>query len=276
VKFRLLNVFAESRFGGNPLAVVEDAGALGAGEMQSIARQFNLSETAFLLPSDRAAARVRIFTPSYEMAFAGHPTLGAAEVVRMLGQASDRFDLELNAGLVSVAHEAGIWWLRSIAATSRTITAAPEQLAAMLELPICALSEPRLWLNTGNEQPMIPLTSVEHVRACRPVPERVAQHCRNAKGQPKLFVFARTEFGFVARYFAMTNSGVLYEDPGTGSAAANLGAWWRIVHGDAPLHAEIHQGDVIDRPCRLYLRVHDRSTTVGGRVRMVGRGELLL
>lgn len=244
--------------------------------MQRIAAQFDLPETAFLSPSDRAAARVRIFTPSYEMAFAGHPTLGSAEVVRMLGQAGDRFDLELNAGLVPVACEAGIWWLRSHPATSRTVTATREQLAETLELSTSALSEPRLWLNAGNEQPMIPLTSVEHVLACRPVPERVAQHCRNALGQPKLYVFARTDFGFVARYFAMTNGGVLYEDPGTSSAAANLGAWCRIVHGDAPLRAEIHQGDVIERPCRLYLRVHDRSTTVGGRVRMVGRGELLL
>ena len=85
LRFRLLNVFAETRFGGNPLAVFEDGSGLDAHLMQSIARQFNLSETTFILPSATAAARVRIFTPDFEMPFAGHPVLGTAEVVRALG-----------------------------------------------------------------------------------------------------------------------------------------------------------------------------------------------
>ena len=81
--FRILNVFArEGRLTGNPLCVFEDGTGLDAATMQALARQFNLSETTFILPSDKANARVRIFTPSYEMPFAGHPTLGTAHVVR--------------------------------------------------------------------------------------------------------------------------------------------------------------------------------------------------
>ena len=82
--FRIVNVFAEERLGGNPLAVFEDAGGLDEASMQALALQFNLSETTFILPSAKASARVRIFTPTFEMPFAGHPTLGTAHVVRAL------------------------------------------------------------------------------------------------------------------------------------------------------------------------------------------------
>jgi predicted PhzF superfamily epimerase YddE/YHI9 len=80
----LVNVFTRGRepLSGNPLCVFEDGRGLDAATMQALARQFNLSETTFILPSETAAARVRIFTPSYEMQFAGHPTLGTAHVCR--------------------------------------------------------------------------------------------------------------------------------------------------------------------------------------------------
>lgn len=77
--FRLLSVFAESTFGGNPLCVFEDARDLDEATMQALAVQFNLSETTFVLPSDRAHARVRIFTPGHEMSFCrpSHARYGA-------------------------------------------------------------------------------------------------------------------------------------------------------------------------------------------------------
>src|SRR3546814_11895256 len=73
--FRLLNVFADTTFGGNPLCVFEDARGLDDQAMLDLARQFNLSETTFILPAAPAHARVRIFTPASELRFAGHPTL---------------------------------------------------------------------------------------------------------------------------------------------------------------------------------------------------------
>ena len=83
--FRIVNVFArDARLTGNPLAVFEDARGIDEATMQALARQFNLSETTFILPSAQATARVRIYTPAYEMPFAGHPTLGTAHVVRAL------------------------------------------------------------------------------------------------------------------------------------------------------------------------------------------------
>jgi len=80
--FRIVNVFAEERLTGNPLAVLEDARGLDDASMQALALQFNLSETTFLLPSASADAKLRIFTPAKELPFAGHPTLGSAYFVR--------------------------------------------------------------------------------------------------------------------------------------------------------------------------------------------------
>ena len=91
--FRLLNVFTEGDdpFSGNPLCVFEDARGLSEAEMQGLARQLNLSETTFVTPPvGEETATVRIFTPSYEMPFAGHPTLGTAAVVSDLAGGRDR------------------------------------------------------------------------------------------------------------------------------------------------------------------------------------------
>ena len=86
LRFHTLDVFTDRRFGGNPLAVVHDADGLDGTEMQRIAREFNLSETVFVLKPERPAhsARVRIFTPAAELAFAGHPTVGAAVLLAEL------------------------------------------------------------------------------------------------------------------------------------------------------------------------------------------------
>src|SRR5579863_5352963 len=102
--YRLMNVFTRDGqpLSGNPLCVFEDGSGLDTATMQALARQFNLSETTFLLPSERADARVRIFTPGYEMPFAGHPTLGSAAVCRALMRGGDALTLELQAGVIAV------------------------------------------------------------------------------------------------------------------------------------------------------------------------------
>lgn len=274
IRYRLLNVFAETTFGGNPLAVIEDGSGLSDSDMQHVARQFNLSETTFLLPSDRAAARVRIFTPTYEMPFAGHPTLGTAQVVRELFGAGDRFELEMQAGLIPVESENGRWTLTANPPTYRPMDAMPAELAAMLGLPIEAIAGPALWVNCGTEQPMIPLASVEHVHACRPVPALVSTYSVNIAGNAQAYVFARTPDGFESRYFWITDGDSISEDPGTGSACANLGGWWQATEGDKPLDARITQGTVINRPNLLALTVRDGRIRVGGRVIELGAGEL--
>lgn len=274
VQYRLLNVFAETPFGGNPLAVIEDGSALSDGEMQLIARQFNLSETTFLLPSNCAAARIRIFTPTYEMAFAGHPTLGSAQVVSELLAAGERFQLEMEAGIIPVQADSGRWTLVANTPIVRPMEASPAELAAMLNLPVAAIASPALWVNCGTEQPMIPLTSVNYVHACRPDPVLMSKFSTNSSGQAKTYVFARTQDGFEARFFWMADKTSISEDPGTGSACANLGGWWLATEGAKPLDAIINQGTFINRPNVLTLQVRDGKIQVGGRVIEIGSGEL--
>ena len=117
--FRLVNVFAESPLAGNPLCVFEDARELDDTTMQALALQFNLSETTFLLPSASATARVRIFTPTFEMPFAGHPTLGTAHVVRDLLSAGDALTLEMKAGVIPVTAAGDVWTLQANAPKHR-------------------------------------------------------------------------------------------------------------------------------------------------------------
>ncbi|MBO8525776.1 PhzF family phenazine biosynthesis protein, partial [Staphylococcus aureus] len=111
--FRLLNVFAESTFGGNQLAVFEDGHGLDDATMQAIGRQFNLSEITFIFPdeADGATARLRIFTPDYEMPFAGHPSLGTAQVVRELYGPGNELTLRCQSGIVSLTAQDEGWSL---------------------------------------------------------------------------------------------------------------------------------------------------------------------
>ena len=108
--FVQVDVFTDRPFGGNPLAVVLEGRGLSDGEMQAIAREMNVSETSFVLPPTRrrGAARVRIFTPSLELAFAGHPTVGTAWVLASHGRlapGTTRFALEEGIGPVPVELE---------------------------------------------------------------------------------------------------------------------------------------------------------------------------
>jgi len=159
--FRLLNVFAQPGvpFTGNPLCVFEDARGFDAATMQALAQQFNLSETTFLLPSASANARVRIFTPRYEMPFAGHPTLGSAAVCRALGLGGDALKLELAAGIIPVIADEQRWTLTANAPSWRELTLPAAELAPLLGLEAQDLLERPLWVKSGREQLIVPLAS---------------------------------------------------------------------------------------------------------------------
>src|SRR6188472_602646 len=153
LKFRILNVFTAggARLSGNPLCVVEDGSELDGTAMQTLARQFNLSETTFILPSKRAAALVRIFTPAYEMPFAGHPTLGTAHVCRVLGLGGDQLGLEMRAGIIPVSAHGDHWTLRAAPSTTRLVDAPPPELAKLLGLEPADIGFQPLWVKSGRE-----------------------------------------------------------------------------------------------------------------------------
>jgi len=175
--FRLVNVFTYNRgaLTGNPLCVFEDAAAFDARLMQALARQFNLSETTFILPSANAAAGVRIFTPTYEMPFAGHPTLGTAHVCRALGLGGDSLRLEMQAGLITVRAQGDRWTLSAPTPTWREVEDSTDVLAAALGLERRDIGERPLWIKAGKEQLVVPLTSIEAVRRVSPQPQALRQ-----------------------------------------------------------------------------------------------------
>ncbi|EEG09501.1 PhzF family phenazine biosynthesis protein [Pseudogulbenkiania ferrooxidans] len=262
--FQLVNVFAESHFGGNPLAVFTDAEGLDDAAMQAIARQFNLSETVFLFPSSKAAARLRIFTPSYEMPFAGHPTLGSAAVLHRLGRAGDDFVLQTEAGPIPLTQRDGVFTLQANAATARPSGLGLADTAAMLGLAEADIVAAPEWLDTGTEQLLVRIASREAVLAARPDPQLFMQRATLQPGRSVAYLWHEGDNVATVRLF-FEQHGAVIEDPGTGSACANLGGWCAL-NGRHPLAWRIEQGHAIDR-----LNVLQLSVDAAGRVRVGGR-----
>jgi len=275
--YRIVNVFTSGRaaLSGNPLCVFEKAQAFDTPRMQALALQFNLSETTFILPSDRATARVRVFTPAYEMPFAGHPTLGTAHVCRALGLAGDRLTLEMQAGIIPVRADGDRWTLTAHTPTWREVAEPRLTLAAMLGLEEQDIGERPLWVNAGSEQLIVPLTSEAAVRHVRVRMELLAQFA-SVSGRSMAYVFAPVGAGLLARFFFPKGSSVL-EDPATGSAAANLGGWCVAMGRQLPCELEISQGEYTGRSAALRLRVDaERQVHVSGEVIELGRGTVNL
>ena len=275
-EYRLVNVFAESPLAGNPLCVFEDARDLDDATMQALALQFNLSETTFVLPSSTATARVRIFTPTFEMPFAGHPTLGSAHVVRDHMSAGDALTLEMKAGVIPVTARGDVWTLQANAPAHRAPAASRAELASMLGLAVADLgAAPALWVDTGSDQLVVPLASFAAVRRATPRAEALLAHGSNGQ-RAMAYVFAREGERVLSRFF-FPKHGSVVEDPGTGSACANLGGWLLATHATLPQKLTIDQGEAVGRPCRLGLEVTtDRRIFVSGRVIEIARGTLTL
>ena len=275
--YRIVNVFTQGDdpFSGNPLCVFESAESLDTPRMQALARQFNLSETTFILPSTRANARVRIFTPSYEMPFAGHPTLGTAHVCRALGLAGDTLTLEMQAGLIPVHATQRRWTLQANAPSWREVREPRAMLAAMLGIDEHGIGERPLWVKAGSEQLIVPLSNEAAVRRARPRPDLLAQLASD-DGASMAYIFAPMGRLLLARFFFPQGPAVI-EDPATGSATANLGGWCLAMGRTLPCEFEISQGEYAGRPSTLVLRVDvERRILVSGDVIELGRGAITL
>jgi trans-2,3-dihydro-3-hydroxyanthranilate isomerase len=278
LRFRILNVFTTNgeKLSGNPLCVFEDGSQLDATQMQALARQFNLSETTFILPSKRAAAQVRIFTPAYEMPFAGHPTLGTAHVCRALGLGGEQLGLEMRAGIIPVTANGDHWTLRAQPSTSRLIDLQPAEIARLLGLESGDIGFQPLWVKAGKEQLIIPLTSEAAVRRARPRPE-IFDRLKSSDGQGMAYVFASAGGKKILSRFFFPDGAAVLEDPATGSACANLGGWFVAMGRRPPLEFEIFQGEFVGRPSTLQLEVNaDKEVFVGGDVIEIGSGQLIL
>jgi trans-2,3-dihydro-3-hydroxyanthranilate isomerase len=288
--FVTVDVFTNQRFGGNPLAVFPDARGMSDAEMQSLAAEFNLSETTFVLPPDDSAntARVRIFTRTTEMPFAGHPNVGTGYVLAQQGRDKNgKLLFEELAGLVEVQIERD----RSGAPVGATI-AAPQPLSLGVELPVeeiaaCAgltasevivAAHRPVQASLGN--PFV-IAEVEAAALKRAAPDIAAFRksvTRESalKGRLGLYLYAHEGEGRVqARMFAPL--GGTFEDPATGSAAGPLGALLLSLSSDAEKRLDIHQGVVMGRPSLLQVVARRGAdgirATIAGQCVPVLRGE---
>lgn len=275
VQYQLVNVFAtETLFSGNPLAVFTNASAISETEMAALGQQMNLSEITFVTPSDEADAQVRIFTPSYEMPFAGHPTLGTAFV---LANGRSQLTLKMKAGIIPVAC-AGEQITLTANAPSYRGAPASEQIAAALGIAPEQISGTPRFVNCGTEQLIVPLANAASVAQCSLNLALFEPVARNLEGRAGALVWARQRNDdgretIIARYF-WSQHGQASEDFGTGSACANLGGWLLAENTPTPFALTMEQGHGIHRIARLQLHVDaEQRIHVRGRVVAIGRGE---
>ncbi len=288
--FVTVDVFTNQRFGGNPLAVFPDASGMSDAEMQSLAAEFNLSETTFVLPPDDPAntARVRIFTRTTEMPFAGHPNVGTGYVLAQQGRDKNgKLLFEELAGLVEIEIERN----ESGGPVGATI-AAPQPLSLGVELPVeeiaaCAglktdevivQSHRPIQASLGN--PFV-IAEVEATALKRAAPDIAAFRksvTRESalKGRLGLYLYAHEGEGRVqARMFAPL--GGTFEDAATGSAAGPLGALLLSLSSDAEKRLDIRQGVVMGRPSLLQVVARRGAdgirATIAGQCVPVLRGE---
>jgi trans-2,3-dihydro-3-hydroxyanthranilate isomerase len=286
LRFRILNVFArEGRLTGNPLCVVEDGSDLDPREMQALARQFNLSETTFILPSSGGAtARVRIYTPAYEMPFAGHPTLGTALHLYASQPGSEQsaeITLDLKVGKVPVRFTANsenagrhrvdgqvfgemrqrdpeFGPMLAREEVARVIGIAADEIPPEWPVQIVSTGLPFAILGIRSQKALANLT-FSHAQA--------AEFLKNTEA--KFFYLLcpeRHEGRLEARARMFFYGG---EDPATGSAAG-CAASWLVQHGIANSDEEvvIRQGVEMGRPSEI----HVRATRDGDRVTNVRVG----
>jgi trans-2,3-dihydro-3-hydroxyanthranilate isomerase len=287
------DVFTATRFGGNQLAVVLDGQGLSTEQMQTIAREFNYSETTFVLPPDHRAhtARVRIFTPGAEMPFAGHPTVGTAFVLASLGiVGADVNDIvfEENIGAVPVMIERKDGQVVRCTLTAPknpwvvTFDFSPSGAAQLLGVSQSQLHAtlPMAAMSTGSELLIVPLVDRAALSACRlstAAWDLASPITRHQQFYPCAIDAAR-KTAYV-RMFAPAH-GVL-EDPATGSAAATFAGYLAqyIDTQDGDHDWTVIQGVEMGRPSELQLRYtrtgHAASNVrVGGAAVMVMQGEL--
>ena len=280
--YLVYDVFTEAAFGGNPLAVFPDAGGLPEPQLQKIAREFNFSETSFVLPAEDAAhdAKVRIFTPKRELAFAGHPTVGTAIALAGLGSVGREMVLELGVGPIPVAVDGTRAEFATRVPLETASAAPPEALAACLGLPASAIRTDRytpVEASLGTAFTLVELTDRKALDNAFPVIDAFRAAASDAE-RLSILAYVRDSDRIEARMFAPL--GGIPEDPATGSAAAALAAFLGKTDG-ASQPFTISQGVKMGRPSRIEATVtvengEPAEVTIAGHAVKVMEGRLTL
>ncbi len=294
-RFVTLDVFTSRRFAGNPLAVVLDSGGLEQNAMQTIAGEFNLSETVFVLPPEKAGhrARYRIFTPKRELPFAGHPTVGTAVLLASLdgGKSPSSFILECNVGPVPCRVEpsgadtgqatfdlpalpAEVGPVPPIQTLATALGLSPDDIGFGKFVPAC-------W-SAGVPYTFLPLKNLDAVHRAKPVLAQF-ETALSAPGHGSVFVFtaetAEAGSSFHARMFAPPFG--IFEDPATGSAVAAFAGYLTRYAGlkDGEHRMIIEQGYEMGRPSLIDLILTLAggvltAASIGGAAVMVSEGTI--
>jgi trans-2,3-dihydro-3-hydroxyanthranilate isomerase len=300
VDYLTVDVFTRTRFTGNPLAVIPDARGLSDAQMQRIAAEFNYSESTFVLPpeDDANTARVRIFTPTAELPFAGHPNVGTGYVLGRQGElfgraVPDTLRFEERAGLVEIAlvrEEGAVVGARIAAPRPLEIVHSLDSatVAACASLEIADLQPGGMapvMASVGLAFAFAELASLDALARARPNEAAFAVaegRYPNDDDRFSLFLFHRlSETHLRARMFAPLSK--TWEDPATGSASAALAA--RLLslrpERDVAVQLVIEQGVEMGRPSRIVLDIAriagvDQPVRVSGECVEVMSGRLRL
>jgi len=296
--YEIVDVFTDRPFTGNPLAVVYDAEELSTGQMQALAREFNLSETIFVLPAEAPGAtyRVRIFTPGAEMPFAGHPSVGAAVTLLRAGRiGAGRVVQECGAGLLPVeVSESGTATLTGGTPHIGDALDAPALLAmvGLTEADLARPSRPGAPDLAGPSGPGA-ADPAPRVAGCglnfgylpvRPEAVAKARPVGGAPPAPQVSVFSWDADTATAHARVFCPDLAVPEDPATGSAALGLGVWLvdaGLLPPDGYATYTVRQGAELHRPSTLECAVTAvagaaLSVTVSGHVVAVAEGRIAI
>jgi trans-2,3-dihydro-3-hydroxyanthranilate isomerase len=287
LKYQIVDVFTTEALEGNPLAVFTEASQIDEMLMQKIAREMNLAETTFVLPSDipTCAARVRIFTPKREMVFAGHPTIGTSFVLFTEGRLSngcESFFLEEKVGRVQI-------WFENRSLPMIWLRTPPISEGKLFDRRLCAravglkehdlLSIPPQLLDAGNPTLFIAVNDEQAVdKAWLDLQD--ARSLRGDEAEPFcVFVFAPTKGGAYSRMFAPEYG--VPEDPATGSSTGPL-AVYMMKHGLLAVASGTRfiseQGKQMGRRSLLHVKIASegggKEIFVGGHVTPIAEGEM--
>ncbi len=299
-EFYQLDVFTDKLFCGNPLAVFPEADGISDHEMQEIAKEMNLSETVFVLPSNKALRRLRIFTPKQELSLAGHPVVGAWNLLSRLGvvpktgNGLTQIEQELNLGVLPVKIKflendpIEVTMTQGIFEAGITITDENEiaKLAEGLGLKISDLASDRNLpiqvVSTGIKSLDVPVRSLAVLKECK-INAATLSDVYIKYGAVGCFPFTfetlEKHSSIHARFFAPADS--ILEDPATGSAAGAL-AGYLIHHGAIEKNKFVmEQGDFMNRPSRITAEVTGKKgdvkkVQIGGNSVIAAKGEIFL
>lgn len=278
-----VDAFTTQAMAGNPAAIVMDADELDAATMLRIAREFNLSETAFVLSSSHADFRVRYFTPLLEMPMAGHPTIATAHALRECGRispAAQTVTFEMPAGVISVAialDGANVRYDMTQLEARFLQTYPPDAIARSLGLKSADLLSQPQTVSTG--APFLIVNVGSEDALARAAPDHAAL-VKEACDYLGVHVFARVRTGshaFIARNFSPP--GEILEDPATGSACGAMAAYARRHRLIEDARYTISQGSHVGRPGTVYVEAGGgpcaRSPVrIGGHAVTIARGRL--